>query len=427
MAQYSLQSPVLTGCLGSGKTTIVTALADKLAANSIFVTCIQGITVEDIRRQVLAQLLPELIVHSEMSLSDILLKQKGLLAAHSHVIFDDAQFLPVEIWSECLEVTQLVPMKQKCSFTFVISSHFLSGVLYQLPPFQQKLLLPVEIDTLAEEEQSCLYYTLLTHSAQANKIPYEMADKQLCLQSATVGEVVNKFKADLHQQQADIEVKSRLFPNIAWQMLLIVSILGCFMLFLTPKAFKPMPQFTISASASKSNHAYADLLLAPYFEQRQAHAALATASFELSVVKDAYANQQQNELGNKSTELADKIDAVEVDNNAVKSITSLVEKNEQTLDDKFALLPNTGFVLQVASVQHVGSLTPIIEKLGVSEQLYIAKYQDWWVVLLGNFESAKDAHKEAERLQRNLSLPAPWVRRWADLSEFQLQQALPSS
>ncbi len=438
MVQYGLQSTVLMGSQGAGKTTIVTALVNKLdKVCSAFVSCPQYAGCNEIRRKILAQLLPEALFDDELPLSDTLPKCADLLAMHTNIVLDDAHFLPLEIWLECLALNRSLAVDKKVSFTFTVQPEFLPELSTQLSESKLKLLLPVAIDALSEDEQESLYYALLKHSDHSSLVPYGVMRKQLGLLPTTVGEVIELFSAALHNEQTEVVAKSKLLPSLVWLFVLAILALGYFMIFPESKALNLMPQLTMSANASKSNQAYADLLLAPYFEQRQAHAPLSGVSLEpvekavkkaaneVAVTRDTKSTKQTETPVHKPVEMNEKEAAAEVAKVATKSkpVKPVSSQNEKLPVD----LPIKGFVLQVASVQNPDSLVPIMKKLGASEQVRIAKYQQWWVVLLGDFDSIKEARQEAVRLQQDLALPEPWVRRWTDLSEFQLQQGLPSS
>ncbi len=432
MAQYGIQSTVLIGGIGSGKTTIVTALPNRLeSVFSVFLTCPQYASLGEIRRKLLIQLLPEKLFDDQDPLPETLLKQSDYLALHTHIVLDDAQFLPLDIWFECLELSRILTIDKKVSFTFTALPDFLPELLTQLTEFQKKSLLPIEIDILSEEEQEGLYYSLLKCSEHSTVVPYEVMRKQLCLESGTIGEAVSQFSIILDHGKTEAVAKSRLLPSLVCLLMLMMFVWGYFMVFPESRAFKLVPQLTMmSVNASKSNYAYADLLLAPYFEQREEHAPLSSVDSEVLAFQNKPFNvnsedklRKPQDNGLKLTSTVDVVEIMSKDN--ISTTESINSDGEETFSQISTEIPTKGFVLQVASVKHLDSLQPIIKKLGMTEQIRIAKYHQWWVVLYGNFESRKEARQESKRLQRDFGLSAPWLRRWTELSEFQLQQVPP--
>lgn len=95
---YGQQLTVLTGETGAGKTTLATALVDTLDdVSSALVVCPQHVDSAEIRRKILVQLLTEPVFDDELPLPETLLRLGDALPSHSHIVLDDAQYLPLEL------------------------------------------------------------------------------------------------------------------------------------------------------------------------------------------------------------------------------------------------------------------------------------------------------------------------------------------
>nr|WP_275658889.1 AAA family ATPase [Shewanella sp. Isolate11] len=468
---YGQQLTVLTGDFGSGKTTIVTALVDELeGVSSALVTCPQHADSAEIRRKILVQLLSEPLFDDELPLPETLLDLADSLPTQCHIVLDDAHHLPLEIWAECIVLSQLALAGKSISLTLTTPFHFLSQLLTELPESQHQLLLPMTIEALSQVEREGLYYTLLQRSEQTPFTPREIVHQQLQQQQGLPGEVVKLLALALEGDDSHAVARSWLLPTLVSVVVLAIMVLGYSMIFPEPKTAQITPQPTVaSVNATKANDAYAELLLAPYFEQRQAHVLPLVSKInqdaQLSVVQEASLDehmadeldspsttenetviqpeltelvaeeasvnemQQSEQFQDTSANEAVELFAAEPSPTIEKSVSPVKTEpsNSELSSQPSPVRPTSGYVLQLASVKRPESLEPLIDKLASSDGIQIAKYRQRWILLFGFYETAAQARQEAKRLQQELSLPTPWLRNWTELSEYQLQHALPSS
>ncbi|WP_299494762.1 ATP-binding protein [uncultured Shewanella sp.] len=88
--------------------------------------------------------------------------------------------------------------------------------------------------------------------------------------------------------------------------------------------------------------------------------------------------------------------------------------------------PTQGYTLQLANVTKIETLYRLLTKIKGVEGLRIARYQQGWLVLVGEFDKKEFANKKSAYLIEKYKINKPWVRRWAGLSEYQLQVSVPS-
>ncbi|MDN5370275.1 MAG: DamX protein, partial [Shewanella sp.] len=91
LACYGEQLVLLTGAVGAGKTTLITALANELEDyNLALVACPQHASAAEIRRKIIMQLLPDPLFDDETPLVDTLLRFVPQLQKPLHILLDDA-------------------------------------------------------------------------------------------------------------------------------------------------------------------------------------------------------------------------------------------------------------------------------------------------------------------------------------------------
>jgi len=81
-----------------------------------------------------------------------------------------------------------------------------------------------------------------------------------------------------------------------------------------------------------------------------------------------------------------------------------------------------GYTLQLVSVVDKQSLASVTSKLVNENNVYIARYKNRYVILFGQFPSITEAQEQSKRLQAELGMNEPWLRKWSDLSEYRIEQ-----
>ena len=455
---YGQQLTVLTGDDGAGKTTIVTALVDELdAVSSALVTCPQHVESAEIRRKILVQLLSEPLFDDEITLPETLLELSDSLPTSAHIVIDDAHYLPLEVWAECIVLSQMLLTGKSISLTLTAPNYFLSELLTQLPESQHQLLLPMAIEPLPDVEREALYYSLLHRSEQTPFTPRDIVRDQLQQQQGLPSEVVTLLYLALHGEPEKVKSNPWLLPCIIAAVVIFTASIGYFFVASGEDSSGFSREQTVSSvRAGQENYAYGEALLFPYFSQRQQwiDTELLTvegtdihdenntdvdAAIELDDIVINSDNQQTTNDGssNQSTSTiddepetgeTDEVEVFAVSPTALPTeVASQIAMVEDTSSTELALEhPSSGYTLQLASVNKPESLDEIIDRLDSTKEMKVARYKQRWVILYGQYESFVQARNAADRLQQEMGLQSPWLRMWADLSQYQLQQGLPS-
>lgn len=445
IASYSEQLLVLCGDKGSGKSTLTAALASELDDyNSALIICPQHADSAEIRRKILVQLISAPIFDDERPLMDTVLRIQSSLTKPLHIIIDDADLLPKEIWAECILLSRIHCAGKPVAVTMTVPPGFWHTLVADLADETRSGLLPVTIEPLPLPERDGLYQSLLLRSQQTPFIPREIIHKQLEKQQGTPAEVVELLALALEEPQT--EKRSWTFPIKLFTA--GAALLAGVMLWWVISAQLPPPISTSSspaltaqqsaarATANQYVMGFADNTLSAYFAHRQ------LALMKSSANEQAHLLIEQQMIADSSPvdpNVVDLIEAASTDNHneivvnssliglsfqgklAKAQVKSVSKPSDIVERDNTPNLKVKGFTLQLASVNNKDSLAPILAKLKQEAQIYIMSYKQRHIILFGDFDTATTANKKAKSLQIQYGLAAPWVRKWADLSEYKRQ------
>ncbi|CAM4171917.1 AAA family ATPase [Shewanella aquimarina] len=463
---YGQQLTVLTGETGAGKTTLTTALVDTLDdVSSALVVCPQHVDSAEIRRKILVQLLTEPVFDDELPLPETLLRLGDALPSHSHIVLDDAQYLPLELWAECIVLSQLNIAGKKLSLTLTAPADYLNQILTQLPETQRPLLLPVAISPLTLPEREGLYYTLLHRSEETPFTPRDIVRDQLHRQQGAPAEVLNLLYLALHGEPA--APKKNPWPvYLAIGACIAFLLASLYLLWAEPEEImtKSKVQTVAAVRADAFNQGYGQILLSGYFAERGRLSERAQESADVAVDSTELATQSrtqpEDELGSEieGASSQDEVLAHQDEHQAEQALSSQQDTQAQTqlvhssqapsdakaLDkqvETFAVEPvsepnesrnlgastasmphPTGYTLQLATVKRLESLDATIAKLPDANQVQIARYKSYWVLLYGQYTDRQAGKQAALDLAQTAQLPSPWLRAWVDLSGYELQQ-----
>ncbi len=467
IASYSEQLVLVSGVRGSGKTTLVTALASELDNyNSALVICPMHAESAEIRRKILIQLISSPIFDDALPLADTLLRIQSSLTKPLHIIIDDAQYMPRELWAECLVLTQLKCAGKPISITFTIEPDSLTELNLELTESMQSLLLNVEVEPLSLAEREGLYRTLLIRSHKTPFIPREIIQAQIEKQLGTPAEVLDLLKKALEDKPE--EIKS--WPKyLHWLVSLFVfmAMAGIgIAIYLTqndqqaenePKIVFAEYQLPTSRAQWFIHHYGLSLISAAIkihpeeIPSKQGFNLVGDKVIEsmlpinpslddegsepvdkmgLSSQEDSASNNMHLSMSdadvdsnvNHDVQVADvdeDITIVERDKLEVSSIDVAVQQDSALLTDR------AGYTLQIASVRDDKSLEAIVSKLSQIQQnelqLVQANFKQRHIVLFGQFDSVIEAQKQSDNLQQDLGLSAPWIRKWSDLKGYEIK------
>lgn len=445
IASYSEQMSVVCGVDGSGKSTLTAALASELDDyNSALIICPQHADSAEIRRKILVQLISAPIFDDERPLMDTVLRIQSSLKKPLHIIIDDADLLPKDIWAECILLSQIHCAGKPVAVTVTVSPDFWYTLVADLTDDIRARLLPVTIEPLSLPERDGLYQSLLLRSQQTPFIPREIIHKQLEKQQGTPAEVVKLLALALEEPQtskASWSWSAKMFIAL-FAILASVAMWWGISRQLPPAISTSISptltaeQSRLRAKATKYVMSYADKTLTAYFAQRQLVFTKSSANEQAQLLIEEQVITDSLIEDKDATEL---VEGVPVDNYTEvvvnSSLTGLsfqgklpkaqvnpVNKPNDIVErDNTPNLKVKGFTLQLASVNDKDSLTPILVKLAQEPQVYIMSYKQRHIILLGDFETTTSASLKAKSLQEKYGLAAPWVRKWADLSDYKRQ------
>lgn len=464
LACYGQQLVLLQGQVGAGKTRLLTALANVLDEHNLaLVTCPQHADAAEIRRKLLIQLLPDPLFDDEQPLADTLLRYLSEMRKPIHILIDDADNMPLALWAECLLLTQLQARGEPITLTCSVSPEFAEQLQLQLPKAQKQQVLPVKLEPLSLAEREGLYQTLLTRSAVRTFTPRAIVVKQLERQQGTPAEVLALLELALNGEPP----QPRRLP---WKTILILGSVVLFGLALFSwyllRSTEPLPELPKSTLVLErqttpltqfaerwldNEPASKDLTSVPVYvrlEPPQSQSIVAPAKAlrqDLKSVQEIklQADSQPNPEPENSSELLNDAKATmdvetapitvpptKSESKEIKAASVLdgePQPTQERVEPKAESLPTKGYTLQLVSVKRYSSLVAFIGKLQNVDKLRIARHDDWWVVLVGEYASKQEAVEAGKQLQQSLGLPQPWVKSWQSLQRYRLQSGLSNS
>ncbi|MCL1038999.1 AAA family ATPase [Shewanella submarina] len=454
-ASYTRQLQVVVGTAGAGKTTLITALADELEGyNSALVTCPAHADCAEIRRKILIQLTSSPIFDDEHPLAETLFRLKKDLNQPLHIIIDDAHLLPLTLWAECLVLSQLECGGKPISLTFTATPEFLRELASQMSAEQQGMMLNVQIGSLPITEREVLFQLLLSRSGEYAFLPVSIIAEKLARQSGSPEEVVALLERALSPAEEQSGVRYWLWILI---FMLMASAAGVIWWMARPplEVEEPMETqyFTLSnnsldALAGRHSDVWSRLV-----SQKQSPGEL------LSQEESGPTTGSGNQDAKLPTESADLMadtgntfkqqggakqqaqTAQEVSPSEAKEITSQRELASSKTDPEVTAavspvsdtsdeadgaagnkMPEAGFGVQLVSVKQADSLQDVMENLSNETELIVLKDGDWFLVVIGEFETRSEADAKAKALMTQYGLAAPWVRKWSGMKGYSVYQ-----
>ena len=445
---YGQQLIVLTGEEGAGKTTLVTALLTELEEfSSALVICPKYCDSAEIRRKILVQLLADPVFDDELPLPETMLRASSALPSASCIVLDDAHYIPLEIWAECIVLSQMSFAGKTVNVTMTSPVEFLNDVLQQLPVDQRQLLLPLDIEPIDSVEREGLYYTLLSRSEAQPFTPRDIVKNRLEMQAGTPKEVVLLLELALNGDAEDAQSSSK-FKRPLIAVAIALAMLFLIWLFMraepeveptTKVVFAGEPVLTSSFLAD-----YGEQLLAEHFTVLGKHRqiddefendeALISDLAAEQATKDLHADavdvdEPTVEAADNAAEIIDSVTSQNIETFSIKEIETPAAKDlKKDVVDSVKVLqrPRQGYTLQLASVKRLDSLARTLENVAQQDGIKVARYKSRWVVLLGEFATVKQARDQSLKLTANSNISAPWIRKWQDLTEYELQDSVPT-
>ena len=278
MACYSQQLVVALGEEGAGKSTLLTALvSEQEEYNSALVVCPMHADAAEIRRKILIQLLSEPLFDDEEPLGNTLGRFASALSQPIHILIDDAHLLPLELWAECLLLSQQKCAGRPIAITFACEPAKARALYAELGSAQRGLMAPIDIEPLPLGEREALYYTLISRSDDVPYVPRDIIKTQLEQQAGRPGEVITLLELAL-APRTDVAVSRkglwRVLAVAAVTLLVTAGLWG--VISGHPGEINPTSKPSTTQTASTDARAYAESegrhqatgLLSPFGEWR---------------------------------------------------------------------------------------------------------------------------------------------------------------
>ena len=471
LSLYGEQLMVLTGEDGAGKTTLATALVNELDNHSsALVICPKHCDSAEIRRKILIQLLSDPVFDDEIPLPECLLSVLSSLPAVSCIVLDDAHLLPLEVWAECIVLSQMTLPGKVIKILMTSPSEFLNNVLIQLPDSLLEQVLAINIEPLEQAEREGLYYTLLNRSEQQPFTPRDIVKTRLEQHQGTPKEVVNLLELALNGEQELPPKKSKLTALIATSILSITALLAAWGLSDNNGATNIVEANKVEfALDTNQQFVFKNTFLLEYAERvLEGYVPISHSSENRLVSHNESTANDPEPVVVKVTPIGESIESSSVafSNAAVTSYrveqaptfdaieqpvkptrSQLSESQAESIDKPSAhsiedslaaerygsmsqpaqkIMPIAGYTLQLANVKRLDSLHNTLKRLKGNPQVKVARYKQRWVVLLGEFGSRKIAQEQSALLIAETGISEPWIRAWQNLSEYELQDVLPT-
>ncbi|MEZ9198861.1 AAA family ATPase [Shewanella sp. 10N.286.54.B9] len=444
---YGQQLIVLTGEEGAGKTTLVTALLTELEEfSSALVICPKYCDSAEIRRKILVQLLADPVFDDELPLPETMLRAAAALPSASCIVLDDAHYIPLEIWAECIVLSQMSFAGKTVNITMTCPVEFLNDVLQQLPVDQRQLLLPLDIDPIDSVEREGLYYTLLNRSEAQPFTPRDIVRNRLELQRGTPKEVVLLLELALNGDAEEA------LPSSKFKRPLMVAAITFVVLFLvwffreSEQESEPVTEVVFAGAPVLTSPFLADYgeqLLAEHFIVLEKNRLIEDKVGSDKIFVSELESEQADKLHHSDVlavepladseevmaEIVEPAASQTIETFSIKEIEAPTPSNQQkdiTASINVQQKPTHGYTLQLASVKRLDSLARTLDKIAQQDGVKVARYRSRWVVLLGEFVTLSEAREQSLKLTANGNISAPWIRKWQDLTEYELQDSVPT-
>ncbi|MBE8167026.1 MAG: AAA family ATPase [Shewanella sp.] len=462
---YGQQLQVLSGCVGSGKTRLLTQLASNIDDYDVaFIACPQHSEDAEIRRKIWVQLFATPVFDDETSLTDTLLNIGNEFNNPIIIILDDAHRLAHQLWAELLALSQMLVDNRPVAVVVSSDDEFIANFFELLPEFHQDSLLTLSIQSLSIQEQDALYLSLLANVNQQTLVGLKLNKPDFTVGERYIGNITKLFLNVGSVANDKINDKKNKFWLLGFGIgALILIVLAAFnwqfgwvkatnviseINIDEQKIHKEVKIFasdtailktlkTINVENSNPLSALQEIddsdkeLTEQSFEQPNLRTELkllaSSENASLSVLSPS--ELPSNEGGN--SEHVSEISAASnltpthpVIEQAVEVADERVVSDENTTRLTTLIQYPEGFTLQVATVSQRRSLNNILTQLKPYSAVKVARFNNRWVVLVGDFSDKKTALLFEAKLRKETSLPKPWLRKWKAIKQFEFQTTI---
>lgn len=464
---YTEQLQLLCGEAGSGKSFLLRRLnRDIKRSQVVFISCPLHADDAEIRRKILLPLLSDPVFDDEESLADSLLNFAASLKQPLVILIDDAQRLSMPLWAELIALSQMIVAGRLVSIVVSVIPAFEQSILESLPEFYQPLLSSLYIESLNQQEQDALYYSLLRQSDGFENHLITKPD----FRNGTVfpKDIVAIFVQPDDEPEKLIAEKMTMKNKV---MLLLAMVAALTLVWsywesLCAYFFYDEPVVTIekepqlinkssldlpvkdTAKIFKPVEAYEDVPALPEMKDKVQPVQEPTTTAETQVKITEPMPQQQKITATIENEVKEDDKLVEQATtqkikivrhvqavNKVSDVSKTAPQasrakqiasepmNQKDKKPQISRPDPESYTLQIATVSKQRTLNNLIKQLGDHKGVRVGKYQSKWVVLLGEFDNYRQAKAYEAKLLLETKLPKPLIRKWKALKNIKLQSS----
>ncbi|RYV03545.1 hypothetical protein SOPP22_04600 [Shewanella sp. OPT22] len=474
---YAEQLQLVCGAEGSGKSFLLRHLNRIISDEiSVFLSCPLHADDAEIRRKILLPLLSEPVFDDETSLTDSLVDFASTLKKPIVIIIDDAERLSNALWAELIGLSQLSVSGQFVSVIASVTAEFEAQLNEALPESYQALMSSLYIETLSQQEQDALYYSLLSQSdGFENHLIAKPDFNQGSVYPKDIVEVFVKSANEHNEEVSKRTLNLRLLTlvallftlaSLAWvyqqpllkvvgysdntipaseeatelpQSSIDLPVKDAAMVFNKIERDTTVEQEGIKINQQAKVDAVSHIAAPQVTQQKTEQLDEVTAEMSGKRLKQkpvelndnqqpelAHVQQAEDNVERSSQILEGEVSKIEYKQGDVNASKSVIKPLELDVPEVKAPNPES-YTLQVATVSKQESLNNLVKQLSPYSDVKIARQKKRWVVVVGEFENYQLAQTFAAKLAKETDLPKPWIRKWKALMKLELQNPNKSS
>ena len=449
---YAEQLQLLCGENGSGKTYLLKHLnrhvEDVLV---VLLSCPLHADDAEIRRKILLPLLSDPVFDDEISLADSISNLASSFSQSILILIDDAERLSTEVWAELIALSQMSVADRLVSIVASVTPEFEKNIFDSLPDSYHSMMSSLYIESLIQQEQDTLYYSLLSQSDGFEN--HLMAKPNFNRGKIVPKDIVAFFVQSNDQNIAPIKKVNKVYWSVTVTIAAATLAIGwLYHVDLLSLYIQNDEKVQQSDILKRQN---ADL---PAIEPLQSNQPTDEPTERLSVdeqqlllpakqkhflVSDVEVNKEKTVKSESSSMLLDDnaqgdlpikvndsvvskpINQIEPDVKKMVETAQTVIESEPIADRQEKLAEITPkpeyYTLQIATVSKQKSLDNLLNQLKHHQDVRVGLHKSRWVVFVGEFDSYQSAKNYERILATETELPKPWLRKWKALKNVELQ------
>ncbi|GLS82176.1 AAA family ATPase [Paraferrimonas haliotis] len=448
--RYTQDAIILSGSTGSGKTKIVEQISDQCEGyNQLFLNCHDSSGLLELRKKLAEQLWPGKTVELNQSISKMLVENAEMEHLPILIMVDNAESLPANGFAELIDTVDLNYSGMTVRLLIAIEQSTQSLLMRGLSDSQAAACLVVTMPPLTVSERHGLFFGLYARTGQTPEFSREQIRRLLEQQSGRPQEVLKLLQTAIRSPEKIGVQKAPVNKGIMSGAIVVIAILAMLVWWLfkptpsnAPSQVKQIPkieqveridepssQVEVSPQ-TKVQVLQGDVEQQPPSDLTQSQGVQPTAQAEPEVTpKTESVAQPQPELEQPShpepkpmsepaavpepqpQPAVEQLPQPSLVSESEPEPEAVVSEDEQYSNDR--TLPVNGFTIQLASVEQLSSIMPIVPKLANIEQAYVLSAEASLILAYGEFETKEQAITVATEL----ALPSGfWVRPWSAYS-----------